>query len=150
MKKIALGLLISILLGGCFSSDGPETVLQKFLYSRFRSETSIETLKSYSTGEVLEHINGLEGDSKDLKNYLNIAEKRKLKLRTYKIISKNCEQTQCFLTYNIKFYEGEGAKRTTVEVRNTAQLDLVEETWKVSKISQGKTFIDSREPLREK
>jgi len=142
MNKI-FAIFLVIAFASCTKKSTPEKVLNDFVNYRFNTSQSKDELLEMTTGELYERINSMEG--KDLEEFLNVKDLKKRKL---KVLLKNCEENECFLTYVLRY--GQGAanpKDFGIEVKKIAKVEREGQTWKVAEVSNVKTYIEAKKEL---
>lgn len=127
----------------CTKKSTPEGALKSFIEYRFDSSQSRDDLLDMTSGLLNENISAMNDE--DLKKFLNVKD---LKRRRLTVLVKSCEPTSCFLTYVLRYSQGsEKPKEFGVEVKKIAKIVKLGETWKISEISNIKTYIDSKKSL---
>lgn len=136
-------IFLSLFIFSCTKKSSPERTLQDYVEYRFTSSQEKEDLLDMTTGTLYERINDMEED--ELKKFLT---GDSLQKRRLKILLKNCQDTKCFLTYILTYTQGKGnPKDFGVEVKKIAQIDKVGESWKISDVSNVKTYIEAKKDL---
>lgn len=150
MKTFIILIMSSLMFISCDKgAKSPEGLIK--MYINDLSSTSIQKdyFKEYATGQLLENIESLSDD--DFKNYLSV--RNKVKRPKIEISNKNCMSDKCTLTYIIKYNliekaTAEEKERTyRSEVKKIATLIKEGEVWKISDVSNVKTFIEAKQPL---
>ena len=142
MKNIIL-VFLCFLAFACTKKSTPERTLQDYVDYRFNKSQEKDDLLEMTTGTLYERISIMEDEQ--LKNFLK---GERLQKKRLKILLKNCQDTQCFLTYILTYSQGtENPKEFGVEVKKIAQLDKVGESWKISDVSNVKTYIEAKKDL---
>jgi hypothetical protein len=137
-------ILISVIFFGCSKgAKTPEGLIQLFVQDISSKKLDLSYFEKYTTGEMWQEIQeaGVEEYEKKSR-MLNISSVK------VSILNKNCQKTSCALTYSVSFktkdkVEGEFAS----EVRKIAQVEQVDEYWKISKITNLKTFHESGQAI---
>lgn len=144
MKKLPFYLFLLFGLAiGCTKKSTPEKTLKDYIDYRFSSGQDKEDLLEMTTGPLQEKISEMEED--DLKKFLEVDKLQKKKL---KILLKNCQETECSLTYILSYSQGESRpKDFGIEVKKIAQLLKIENSWKLSDVSNVKTYIEAQKNL---
>ena len=141
--KYLLFVLLFVLSFSCTKKSTPEKTLQDYVDYRFQSSQERDDLLEMTTGSLYERISDMEEE--ELKKFLTGG---MLKKRRLKILLKNCQDTQCFLTYILTYSQGAGnPKDFGVEVKKIAQINKVGESWKISDVSNVKTYIEAKKDL---
>ena len=82
----------------------------------------------------------------DLEDLFKVDKYRK---RNFKIISEKCSEEKCFMTYVLE-YDVLTAQKTrdfVSEVKKIAELQRINQEWKIANIDNIKTFIDATTPI---
>lgn len=142
--KIALIflLLTSLFTSSCKSEKDPEKVLRSFISYRFESNQSKDKLLNMTTGYLKDSINSM--DEEQFKSFVkrsSSAIKKKLSIRL-----KNCNPKKCYITYVLS-YKTKTSQESIIDVKKIAELDNVEGSWKISDVSNIKSFIDMKNSL---
>ena len=137
MKKL-ITLLIII---GCNSASTPEDSLRRFVYERFKVNSDQELLKNLT-------VNNMNNSLLKEEDYLKEKNLFKgIKLKKFKILLKNCESSvSCFITYIVK-YQNENRAKSMIEVKKIANILKIDSTWKISNVSELKTFIKMNDEI---
>jgi len=137
-------LLFLLFLGACTKKSTPENALADFINYRFTGGQEKGDLLEMTEGPLKEKIESLE--EKALASFLNAKELKKRKL---KVLIKSCEEERCYLTYVLNYSQGtESPKEFGVEVKKIAQLERFDKTWKITDVSNVKTYIEGRKDLK--
>jgi hypothetical protein len=144
MKRILLISTLVLFFQGCDrSKKGPEDALRSFVQYRFTVGHSRDGLLERTTGELYEHIKALEGDG--LKEYMALAD---LKNKSLRIQTSKCEEQKCHLTFDLKYSKtGKEGQDFEIENRKIAELRLVNGDWKISDVSNVKSYIDMNKEI---
>jgi len=96
-----------------------------------------------SAGNMKKQIEVLDEES-----FKEVYQAKDLKLKRVKINLKNCSETTCSITYTLSFASLKGGKEAfRSEVKKIAEMVKVDDSWKVSDVTNVKTYIDSKEPI---
>lgn len=144
MKKLPVYLLLVLGLAfGCTKKSTPEKTLKDYIDYRFSSGQDKDDLLDMTTGALQEKISDM--GEEELKKFLEID---KLKKKRLKILLKNCQETECSLTYMLSYSQGDSKpKDFGIEVKKIAQLMKIENSWKISDVSNVKTYIEAKKNL---
>mgnify|MGYP000067357723 CR=1 FL=1 len=146
MFKVVSFLFVSLFITGCNSQKSPEQVLTKYINLRLSTEQSRDGLSSYLTGEMLDGVMSLSTD--EYKAFISSTNIKKKKL---KINHKRCSSDKCFLTYTLKYSSPkEGDEDYLMSVKKIAEIVKDEEMWKISKVSDLKSHLESFKPIEVK
>ncbi len=135
-------ILFVLLLASCSSKKGPEQVLADYVQYRFSQHQNKHEILQKTTGALQEQLK-----SQSDEEFVKFGEKIKdFKKRKLKIHLKKCIEERCYLTYTV-FYDivRDGGKEFSIEVKKIATIDWNEDGWKISDVSNIKTFINSKE-----
>lgn len=140
-------ILLMVIVVGCSKSiKTPEGLLVKFSEDITSSNMDRDYYYEYTAGKMKEEIEALSDE--DFEAYRDLSRVKNAKIE---ILKKNCsDDKNCTLTYIIKYdqkgleKEGGGFKS---EVKKVANLVQVEEVWKVSDVSNIKTYHESIKPI---
>lgn len=140
MKFFLISLLI-VILGGCTKKVGPEQALRGYINYRFSKGQDKASVLNKVTDKLHKKIDMMA--EQDFKRFSNV---KGLKQKKVNILLKKCSDMDCNITYTLSYeiYD-ESEKVFSAEVKKIAELKKVENTWKVSDVSNIKTFYDSKE-----
>ncbi len=146
MKLILINSITLILLLGLISctkrADNPEQVLRDFIEIRFKNSQDIGTLLTYATGDFKTSLETMT--DRDIEFFT----KHGLKKRKLEITNSICQESTCSITYIISLDEYNGdTLQNSSELKKIAKLELVGEDWKISDITNIKTYHDLKEPI---
>ena len=156
MKFILFVLVAASLLQSCFEPklDTPEKLLQHYIYLAF-ADTDDKELEQHLSAEFLKKIK--EEQAANPVGARQIAFKN-LKLKSYKVLNKMCEQENiCQLRFEVS-YEEKNAKSDKVDFQTeTKKLAVIKQLenkeWKIDEIDHLKTLHDMKTqidvPLKE-
>ena len=144
MKKFIFYFLMMILVSACVEDKlSPETALKSFVESRFETVATREFVLERVTGKLRQ---GLENTSDE--DFQKFADLRNMKKDSFKILSKSCQEKQCFITYSIGYKTKEEDKTSfATEVKKIAELQQVEGHWLIADVSNVKTYVEAMEPI---
>ncbi len=134
MKQLIIALLVLSSCVGKQNIKTPEGVLQKFVESRFKG-TQIGELKSLLSDKYFESVQEMRDTKYDTLEHI--------KKKKFKLISKNCSDVNCKITYYISYGEYEGKKKQSdTETKKIATLVPNGESWQIDQIDHIKTYHD--------
>ena len=142
--KLILSILFITLLSCDKGAKTPEGLLKMYV----RDLTSGRTIKlsyfeKYTTGKLWESVENLEED--EFKKFISMGKVKNAKVQ---ISNKNCIADQCTLSYIVKYDTVEDSKKTfQSEVKKVAVIQKDGEIWKISEVSNIKTYIESNIPI---
>ena len=140
MKKILMALIVLSACVGKQNIKTPEGVLQKFVESRFKG-TQVGDLKNLLSDKYFESIQEMRDTKYDTLEHI--------KKKKFKLISKNCTDVNCKITYYVSYGEYEGkTKQSDTETKKIATLIPNGETWLIDQIDHIKTYHDMGNPLK--
>ena len=122
---------------------GPEATLRDYVNYRFGKNQSKEKLLQKTTGELYQDLSNLSEEALNALVDSDIYKRGSLKINL-----KKCSQTRCHITYTLKVLKKEsGQNDFEIEVKKIARLDLEGEQWKISKISELKSYFGTKKPI---
>ncbi len=141
IKLVLISLLFSVV--ACKNgAETPEGLIKMFVKDTISGKVDREYYQEYTTGTLLEA--SLELTEEELEK----TSVSKLKNVKVSILSKNCSNEKCIITYIIKYDTNpENKKMYKTEVKKLAEVVKEGEGWKLSDIKNLKTFHDSLEPI---
>lgn len=143
-------LLISFLvLTACDKgSKTPEGLIKNFVKEVTSSKVDMDFFKKNTTGELLKSVEELE--PKELEELITSSSKRlaKVKKPQVEISNKVCAGEKCTVTYIVKFdFDGNKEGVFESEVKKIATVIKDGEYWKVSEVSNVKTYYNAQKPI---
>ena len=137
MKYILVALLV---FQSCTDGDiGPEGTLREYVNYRFGKNQNKEKLLEKTTGELFQDLSNL---SEEALNALVNSEK--YQRGSLKINLKKCSQNRCHITYTLKIVKKKDKRQDfEIEVKKIAQIDREGKIWKISKISELKSYFST-------
>ncbi len=143
MGKVSLILVLLLIITACKSEYGPQESIKNYINYRFSSnQTKTETL-SLLTGQLYSEIEKM--DDKEFEQFSNVSE---IKKKKFKILTNNCGQIKCFITYIVKYEKFDKKNKSfLVDTKKVAELLYVDNEWKISDVSNIKTFYNSLEEI---
>lgn len=143
--KISL-LAALLLLTSCLSEKlSPEAALKDFVESRIGNTTTRQFILDRTTGKM--HLSVETMSDEDFEKFADL---RNVKQDSFKVISKSCQESKCFLTYSVGYkssYPDDKATFTS-EVKKIAEILFVEGKWLISDVSNIKTYHEANEPIQ--
>ena len=131
---------------GCQRSSDPELVLREYIESRFDGSLGQSRLLGMTTGDLRDELELMSED--EIKHYLAMDA---YQLRRMRIDRKTCSEQECFITYTIRFdqyrLDNLDDKVFEAEVRKIAKINLDSGAWKISDVSDVKTFYRANEAI---
>lgn len=142
MKFLAFILLFA--LTACMKNDeGPEAALKDFVDSRVGKVIDREFVMKRVSGKMLQSFKQMTPET-----FEQFADMKNIKADSLKILSKNCENDKCFLTYSVS-YLTKNAEKTlfSSEVKKIAEMVQVEDKWLIADVSNILTYHESHEAI---
>ena len=141
MKNIIfLFLLFSVI--SCNQDQGPEEVLRSYVNLRFQSGDNFKDLLSKTTGELNSDLKSLNKEER-----VKFDQSSMFKKKAIRILSRNCGDKLCKITYIISYERESGGNPYNAEIRNVANLKMIEGDWKISSIGGLKTYFESKKNI---
>lgn len=137
--------LFLVLFASCQSKqESPEAVLEKYVEGRFSESGSKDDLLKLTSGALYAQINEMSPDE-----FAKFVGLNGIKRGKFKVLNKKCKEDKCFITYFLSYRDSSDkpAEFAEVEVKKIAEIELEDKRWKISDISNLKTFINSQGPL---
>ena len=73
---------------------------------------------------------------------------KNIKIDSYKMLSKSCQDKKCFITYSVSYLTKIDDKaQFSSEVKKIAEMVQIENKWLISDVSNIKTYHESLEPI---
>lgn len=137
-------LFLILMLVACQKNDkSPEAALRDFVDSRIGQVVDKEFVIERVTGKMLESFQHMSQD-----DFEKFADMSNIKTDSFKILSKSCQQSRCFLTYTVSYLTRQDKEtRFTSEVKKIAEMVQVEDKWLIADVSNIKTYHESLEPI---
>ncbi len=145
MKLTTLFILLTVLLTLSCVDDklSPESALKNFVEARFEAVVTKNFVLERVTGKLKQ---GLENTSDE--EFAKFSDLRKMKKDSFKILTKSCQEKQCFITYSVAYKTNEDDKTVyTTEVKKIAELQNIEGKWLIADVSNVKTYVEAIEPI---
>lgn len=131
----------------CSSRKNPEEVLRNYVNYRFSGHQDKDYILKQTTGPLYDSIN-LQNDEDFEKFCMDVKNYRKKK---FSINIQECSETHCSITYVIKYNViKDKIKAYSIDVKKIAELELEDNKWKISDVSNIKTYIDSKQQIPSK
>lgn len=109
---------------------------------RFQANTSFDDLLKQTTGE-------LEGNLKSLseEDRAKFEQTSQFKKKSLKILSRDCNDKKCKISYIISYERKSEGNPYNAEIRNIAQLSLIEGDWKIESVGGLKSYFESKKDI---
>lgn len=142
MIKLFIPLLF--LLTACFEDNRtPEAALKDFIEVRLGNIVSRETLLAKVTGKMRQSLENVSDEE-----FETFADLRNVQKDSFKVLSKSCQENQCFVTYSITYKTKDGNEATFVsEVKKIAELLQNEGKWLIADVTNIKTYHEAMRPI---
>ncbi len=140
--KLMLGLLFFVT--GCLEdTSSPEAALKQFVEARMGNIVTREYVLERTTGTMKQSL-----DNISVEEFAKFVDLRNVVKKSFKVISKSCQEKKCFITYSISYLtKDESATKYTSEVKKIAELVLKDSKWLIAEVSNIKTYHEALEPM---
>ena len=143
MKFFITSMLLFLV--SCLSQDNlsPEGALQSFIEGRLGQVVTRDFILERVTGGMKESVEHMSDE-----DFVKFADMTSAKRDSFKILSKSCQDTRCFMTYSVSYKTLADDKATfSSEVKKIAELISVEGKWLIADVSNIKTYHESLAPI---
>lgn len=141
--KFCLLVLVFVLMACQKSDKSPEAALKDFVDSRIGQVIDKDFVTERVTGKMLESFQHMSEE-----DFAKFADMSNIKTDSFKVLSKSCQDTRCFLTYTVSYQTKKEEKTNfTSEVKKIAEMVQVEDKWLIADVSNIKTYHESLEPI---
>lgn len=144
MKLFVMTLLLFVTVS-CNQDQGPEQVLRSYVSLRFQSGDNLKGLISKTTGELKLNLESLRNMSKE--DRAKFDQSSQLKKKALKVLSKDCSDKTCKISYIISYEKEANGNPYNAEIRNVANMELVEGEWKIGSIGGIKSYFESKKDI---
>lgn len=137
-------IIITLLLSACINkADSPEAALKDFIDSRLEKIVSKDFVVERTTGKLRSSLEAMNEQE-----FTRFADLRSFKRDTFKVLSKNCQDKRCYLTYSLGYHQAPEGKTTWhSEVKKIAEIQWIEGKWLIADVSNLKTYHESVETI---
>ncbi len=139
-------LLTVFLLGLAACSPSPKTpegLLRMYVHDVTTKKVGKDYYLKYTAGDLLSDVEAIDEDELEKRSYLDNVSNTKVD-----IINENCREKKCVLTYVVKYETKDGKKSTfAAETKKLAEFVKEDEEWKISSVTNLKTFFEAKEPI---
>lgn len=137
-------LVLLLSLASCFDRiDSPEAALRDFVDIRLEKVVSKDAIVERTTGKLKSSLEAMTEEE-----FSKFSDLRAFKRDTFKVLSKNCQEKRCYLTYSLGYHQDVEGKRTwNSEVKKIAEVQSVEGKWLISDVSNLKTYHEASLPI---
>ncbi len=137
---IAASLLLST---SCFKEKGASEVLKTYIEGRFDGNYDRLEIAEFLNGSIKEEITAMSDE--DFEKYSDLSN---LKKKKFMVTHQNCSTDKCFITYLISYNQLKGPKDFfRVDSKKIAEMTKVEESWKIEKVTNVKSYLESKVPI---
>ena len=142
--KLILMLIATLAVVACSPSPKtPEGLLKMFVKDVSTKELSKDYYLKYTTGKLKEEIESMDEEELSQRKVFETIKGAKTK-----ILTQNCQQDSCTITYVVTYNNVKDDKTTfSTETKKIAQFSKEEDGWKISEVTHLKTFHESAEPI---
>jgi hypothetical protein len=140
----AAKLLLLAFLGACTQGEmKPENVLKEFVDGSVGNVVNREFVLQRVTGKMEQSV--IHMSEEEFALFANLTSLQK---EGFKVLSKSCQTTRCFLTYTVTYLSGKPEQsKFKTEVKKIAEVNLVNGKWLIADVSNVKTFHEALEPI---
>jgi hypothetical protein len=144
MKVLLLSIFVVMFVSCDKGAKTPEGLLKMYVNDLTGSSSiSKDYFEKYTTGKLWNSVVDL--DEEDFKKFISMGKVKNAKVQ---VSNKNCVAQQCTLSYIVKYDTMENSKKTfKSEVKKVAILVKEGEIWKISEVSNIKTYIEASVPI---
>jgi hypothetical protein len=122
---------------------GPEAALKDFVESRIGKVIDRDFVLERVGGKMLQNFKEMSQE-----NFDKFADMKNIKSNSFKVLSKSCEQSKCFIRYSVSYVTMIKEKaQFSSEVQKIVELIQVEKKWLIADVSNIKTYHESFEPI---
>ncbi|MBC75788.1 MAG: hypothetical protein CME64_07215 [Halobacteriovoraceae bacterium] len=131
-----------VLFGACSPSPKtPDGLLKMVIKDVATKELSKDYFLKHTSGELKSSIEAMDDEELKRSDLLKSISGTKTK-----ILNETCQENSCSITYVVSYKSSKESSFST-ETKKIAQLEKVEDKWKISKITHLKTFHEANEPI---
>ena len=142
--RLFIALLFLMALTSCEKKRPAEAVLRKYVHYLFSDSRTLEGTKGFTTSFLAEKMSKMSAeDFSDYSQEMKSVSKRKFKVNLVK-----CREDECYITYTIIYKMlSPGPSLGEVEVKKIAQMKNIEGIWKISAVTNIKSFYEMKDEL---
>jgi hypothetical protein len=141
MKIFYICFLI-LFISSCNQDEGPEQVLRSYITIRFQEKQNFDDLLEKTTGELKANLKSLSGDDR-----IKFDQSSQFKKNSLKILSKDCSEKKCDITYIISYEKKNQDNPYKAEIRNIAKLVNEDGDWRISSVGGLKSYFGSKKEI---
>jgi hypothetical protein len=143
MKLVLSLLFLSILFSCDKGAKTPEGLIKMYVNDLTTSTVDKDYFEKYTTGKLWDKVSNLKEE--EFSKFVNLS---KIKKPRVKISNKNCVADRCTLTYVVKYDVLTDKKKSfESEIKKIAILVKVGESWKISEVSNIKSYFEAAEAI---
>lgn len=137
-------LVLILLMVSCLSkSDSPEAALKEFIDNRLEKIVSKDFILDRTTGALRTSL-----ESMNEEEFSRFADLRGFKKDSFKILSKNCQDKKCYVTYSLGYHQKSDASTSwQSEVKKIAEILWIEGKWLIADVSNIKTYHEASQSI---
>lgn len=141
---IRILLLLAIVVSCSKGPSTPEGLIEMYVSDVTTKSMTKSYFEKYTDGDLWESISSLSEEE-----FSKFTTLKKVKNAKVQIANKDCSaNNECRLTYVVKYsISGDDKSNFNSEVKKVADVRQVDGNWKIFKVSNIKTFVDSNTPL---
>lgn len=143
MTKILIA--FSLLLAGCLQENNlsPESALKSFIESRMGKVVTKDFILERVGGKLRQSLENISDEE-----FAKFVDLRNVNKDSFKILTKSCQEKQCFITYSISYTTlNDNKPAFTTEVKKIAELQNDNGRWLISDVTNVKTYHEALEPI---
>jgi hypothetical protein len=126
----------------CNQDEGPEQVLRSYINIRFQEKQNFDDLIAKTTGELRSNLKSLSDEER-----IKFDQSGQFKKNALKILSKDCSDKKCDITYIISYERKNQENPYKAEIRNIAKLVNEDGDWKISSVGGLKSYFGSKKEI---
>lgn len=143
MSKIVIFLCTLLLSYGCFKEKAAQEVLRSYIEGRFRGDFDRLEVAEFLNGEMKDRVMAMSDE--DFSSYSDLSSFKKKK---FSVTYENCSIDKCFITYIISYDQLKESKDFfRVDSKKIAEMSKIEDSWKIEKVTNVKSYLESKDPL---
>lgn len=126
----------------CNQDEGPEQVLRSYISIRFQENQNFKSLLEKTTGELRANLESLSDEEK-----VKFDQSSQFKKNSLKILSKDCSDKICNITYIISYEKKNQENPYKAEIRNVAKLVNEKGEWRIGSVGGLKSYFGSKKDI---
>ncbi len=137
-------LLPLMILTSCMEDNlTPEASLKNFVEARFGNVVTRQFVIDRVTGKMRQSMENITDEE-----FKKFSDLRNVQKDSFKILSKSCQEKQCFITYSITYStKSDDQSHFLTDVKKIAEVLSVEGKWLIADVSNVKTYHEALEPI---